>query len=237
MVYELPTHGAQIQQVLSIPDKRHVKKQVGFLHRKQFDALLAAPDRNTWSGRRDHAFILTAVQTALRVSEITSLKTYDLSLKSAPHLSVIGKGRKQRTVPLAKPVCAVLKDWLRQPPRGTENVLFPNRNADAMTIHGVQYLLRKHRASAIEQCSTLKSKPVTVHLLRRTAAMDLVQAGVDRSTIALWLGHQTIQSTEPYIEATLELKQRALAKVTPHQSPLKRFKATDRLIDYLNGLG
>ena len=130
--FEMPDHAAQIQRVLAIPSKRFTRKQVGFLNREEVDALLAAPDRGSWSGRRDHAFILTAVQTGLRVSEMTALKRKELIAGSGAHLRVIGKGRKERCTPLAKPTRAVLRNWLREPPRGNEDILFPQRQRQAV---------------------------------------------------------------------------------------------------------
>ena len=200
--FELPTHGAQIQWVLAIPGKRFTRKQVGFLNREEVDALHAAPDRGSWSGRRDHAFILTAVQTGLRVSEMTGLKREDLVMGAGAHLRVIGKGRKERSTPLAKPTCGVLKAWLREPQRGNRDVLFPNFRGERLTIHGVQHLLKKHQATAAKKCPSLKDRRVTVHLLRHTAAMDLLQARVDRSIIALWLGHESVETTQVLLELT-----------------------------------
>ena len=207
----------------AIPSKRFVRKQVGFLNRDEVDALLDAPDRSSWSGRRDYAFILTAVQTGLRVSEIIQLGRVNLELGASAHLRVIGKGRKERCVPLAVSTRNVLKAWLLEPQRGTQSVLFPNRHGNPLTIHGVQYLLGKHHEMAVHQCPSLKHKRVTVHLLRHTTAMDLLQAEVDRSTIALWFGHASAVSTEPYIEATLAIKQKALAKVAPLDAASRRF--------------
>lgn len=234
--FELPTHGAQIQRVLAIPGKRFTRKQVGFLNREEVDALLGAPDRGSWSGRRDHAFILTAVQTGLRVSELTGLKRQDLILGTGAHVQVIGKGRKSRSTPLAKPTCAVLKAWLREPQRGEQDVLFPSFRGDPLTIHGVQHLLKKHRATAAKQCPSLKNRRVTVHVLRHTAAMDMLQSDIDRSVIAMWLGHESFETTRVYVDATLEMKEQALAKTTPHNGKPKRYKAKDGLLAFLDSL-
>ena len=234
--FELPTHGAQIQRILAIPGKRFTRKQVGFLNREEVDALLAAPDRKSWSGRRDHAFILTAVQTGLRVSEMTGLKREDLIMGTGAHLQVIGKGRKARNTPLAKPTCAVLKAWLREPQKENQDVLFPSIRGDRLTIHGVQHFLKKHQTTAAKTCSSLTGRRVTVHLLRHTAAMDLLQAGIDRSVIAMWLGHESFETTRVYVEATMAMKEKALAKTTPHQGRSGRFKATDKLLAFLDSL-
>lgn len=233
--FELPTHAEQIQRVLAIPNKRFTRKLVGFLSRKEVDALLAAPDRSTWSGRRDHAFILTAVQTGLRVSEITALTPDDLFINGGAHVRVIGKGHKERCIPLAKPTISILKNWLKEPARN-DQILFPNANGKQLTVHGVQYLLNKHRTVAANKYPSLQKQQITVHRLRHTMAMDLLQSGVDRSVIALWLGHESIETTQIYLDATLELKEKALSKLSPVGSPTKRFRPTDELLDFLSNL-
>jgi site-specific recombinase XerD len=234
--FELPTHAAQIQRVLAIPSKRFTRTLVPFLTRAEVDALLAAPDQRTWFGRRDHAFLLLAVQTGLRVSEMTGLTREDAVLSTGAHVRVIGKGRKERCTPLARPTRDVLKAWLREPCRGTGNVLFPSATGSRLTIHGVQYLLNKHRQTASRTCPSLTHKRVTVHRLRHTAAMDLLQAGVDRSVIALWLGHESVETTQIYLEATLAMKEQALTKTSPPQSRAASYRPSDQLLAFLNSL-
>lgn len=234
--FELPTHSAQIQRVLAMPSKRFARTIVPFLTRPEVDALLVAPDRRTWPGRRDHAFILTAVQTGLRLSEMTGLKRDDLVLGVGAHLRVIGKGRRERCTPLAKTTRTVLQSWLREPQRGDGNILFPNARGVRLSVHGVQYFLNKHRLAASKLCPSLNQKRVTVHRLRHTMAMDLLQEGVDRSTIALWLGHQDVETTQIYLDATLAMKEKALAKVAPYQGKPSRFRPGDRLLAFLNNL-
>lgn len=234
--FELPTHAAQIQRVLAIPSKRFTRTLVSFLTRAEVEALLAAPDPKTWSGRRDHAFMLTAVQTGLRLSEITGLKREDLSLAVGAHVRVIGKGRKERCIPLAKSTRAVLIAWLREPPRGTRGVVFPSARGHRLSVHGVQYLLNKQRQAASQACPSLRQKRVTVHRLRHTMAMDLLQAGVDRSVIALWLGHESVETTQIYLEATLAMKEQALAKTNPPEGTVGRYQPDDRLLSFLNNL-
>src|SRR5438552_10100514 len=174
--FEAPAHSAQIQRVLAIPSKRFTRTLVHFLTRPEVEAWLAAPDQRTWSGRRDHAFLLVAVQTGLRVSEMTGLTRADLVLGAGAHVRVIGKGRKERCTPLARSTLAVVKTWLREPQRGRADVLFPSAKGARLSIHGVQYLLNKHRLTAATACPSLKSKRVTVHRLRHTMAMDRLQA-------------------------------------------------------------
>jgi site-specific recombinase XerD len=234
--FDTPAHSAQIQRVLAIPSKRFTRSVVPFLTRPEVDALLAAPDQSTWSGRRDHAFLLVAVQTGLRLSEMTGLTRQDLVLAAGAHVHVIGKGRKERCVPLAKPTVAVLKSWLREAQRGGGDVLFPSAKGERLSVHGVQYLLNKHRVAASSVCPLLKHKRVTVHRLRHTMAMDLLQAGVDRSVIALWLGHESVETTQVYLEATLAMKEQALAKTTPPNGKAARYRPGDQLLGFLNSL-
>jgi len=222
--------------VLAIPTKRFTRTLVSFLSRPEVDALLATPDRSTWSGRRDYVFILTAVQTGLRLSEMTGLKREDLIFGAGAHVRVIGKGRKERCIPLAKPTRTVLQTWLTEPPRGNGDVLFPSTRGQRLSVHGVQYLLNKHRLVAGKVCGSLLEKRVTVHCLRHTMAMELLQSGVDRSVIALWLGHESVETTQIYLEATLAMKEQALAKTTPPQGKLGRYQPGDELLNFLNSL-
>jgi site-specific recombinase XerD len=234
--FELPSHSAQIQRVLAIPSKRFTRTLVRFLTRLEVDALLAAPDRHTWFGRRDHAFILMAVQTGLRLSEITAVKREDLVLGAGAHVRVIGKGRKERSTPLAKPTVVALNAWLREPQRGDGGLLFPNAKGERLSVHGVQYLLGKCSEQAARACPSLKGKRVTVHLLRHTMALELLQAGVDRAVIALWLGHESVETTQMYLEATLAMKEQALMKTSPLNATLCRYRPGDQLLNFLDGL-
>lgn len=234
--FEAPTHSAQIQRVLAIPSKRFTRTLVNFLTRAEVDALLAAPDQRTWSGRRDHAFLLVAVQTGLRLSEMTGLKREDIIFGTGAHVRVIGKGRKERCTPIAKSTLVVLKVWLREPQRGDGDILFPSARGERLSVHGVQYILNKHRMAASRVCSSLSKKKVTVHRLRHTMAMDLLQAGVDRSVIALWLGHESVETTQIYLEATLAMKEEALARTSPHRGKPGRYHPGDHLLGFLNSL-
>jgi site-specific recombinase XerD len=234
--FEAPTHSAQIQRVLAIPSKRFTRTLVNFLTRAEVDALLTAPDQRTWSGRRDHAFLLVAVQTGLRLSEMTGLKREDIIFGTGAHVRVIGKGRKERCTPIAKSTLAVLKTWLREPQRGDHDILFPSARGERLSVHGVQYIMNKHRMAASRVCPSLNKKKVSVHRLRHTMAMDLLQAGVDRSVIALWLGHESVETTQIYLEATLAMKEEALARTSPHRGKPGRYHPGDHLLGFLNSL-
>jgi integrase/recombinase XerD len=231
--YEEPAHAALIQRVLAIPNKRYEKKLVGFLTRPEITALLDAPDLSHWAGRRDRALLLLAVQTGLRVSELTALRREDLVLGTGAHVRCQGKGRKERCTPLTRPLARILTAWLAEPtPRATP-LVFTSARGTRLSTDGVQYLLAKHLATARQCCPSLQKKTVSPHVLRHTAAMELLQAGVDRSIIALWLGHESVETTQIYLDANLAIKQEALEKTRPVQSRIGRFKADDQLLHFL----
>ncbi len=235
--FETPTHAAHIQRVLAMPSKRFTRRQIAFLTRPEVDALLAVPDQRTWFGRRDHALLLVAVQTGLRLSELTALTRDDVFVGTGAHVRVIGKGRKERCTPLAKPTIAVLNAWLREPPCGNARLLFPTARGTRLSADAVEYLVTKHRTAAAKVCPSLHDKRITTHGLRHTAAMELLQAGVDRSVIALWLGHESVETTQVYLEATLAMKEQALAKTTPpNGGRFRRYRPGDELLGFLNGL-
>lgn len=234
--FEMPSHAAQIQRVLAIPNKRCTRTQIGFLTRDEIDALLRAPDLDTRSGRRDHALMLLAVQTGLRLSEITGLCRSEVCLGTGAHVRVVGKGRKERSTPLTKATADVLRAWLREIETGEDTIVFPSARGARLSADGVQYLLAKHVAQACQACTTLAKKHVTAHVLRHTMAMELLQAGVERSVIALWLGHESIETTQIYLDANLEMKQAALDKVVPQPGRAGRFRPDDQLLAFLNAL-
>lgn len=231
-----PAFAAVAQRVLAIPSKRFTRKDVDFLNRAETEALLASPDQNTWSGRRDRAWLLVAVQTGLRVSELLGLCCQDVALGSGAHVRCLGKGRKKRCVPLRKDTVAVLRAWLKERNGQPTDVLFPNARGAALSRDGVEYLLAKHATAARLKCPSLKTKRVSAHVLRHTLAMDLLQSGVDRSVIALWLGHEYMETTQVYLHANMQLKEQALAKTDPFTGPSRRFRPSDRLLTFLQSL-
>jgi site-specific recombinase XerD len=233
---EMPDHAGQFQRVLAIPAQRCVHELVDYLSRAEVDALLAAPDQIRWSGRRDHAWLLLAVQTGLRVSELTALTREDTHLGGGAHVHVLGKGRKERCVPLTNQTTAVLQAWMKQPALGEGEFLFPNRCGGRLSSDGVQYLLAQHVGTASIVCPSLRSKRVSPHVLRHTAAMELLQAGVDTTVIALWLGHESVETTHIYLEADLAMRQKVLAKTTPHEGSPGLYKPDDALLAFLKAL-
>lgn len=236
VAFEAPTHAAQTQRILAIPAKRVTHPLVPFLNRQEVDALLAAPDRHTWSGRRDYALILLAVQTGLRLSELIGLQPADLHLGTGAHVRVIGKGRKERCTPLSSKTRAVLSAWMRESSSASTQPLFPNARGGRLSAHGVHYLVAKHVATAAATCPSLKYKRVTPHVFRHTAAMDLLQAGAEQSIIALWLGHESIETTQIYLDADLESKRRVMEMTTPPGGNPGRYRPDDKLLAFLKSL-
>jgi integrase/recombinase XerD len=236
--HEEPAQSGLIQRILAMPAKRYEKKLVGFLTRPEIDAVLAAPDLSTWTGRRDRAFLLIAIQTGLRLSEMTGLLTTDAVLGTGAHVRCIGKGRKERCTPLTRQGASTLKLWLREPRRGAGDILFPSARGTRLSADGVQFLLAKYVATAQKQCPSLENKRVTPHVLRHSAAMELLQGGVDRSVIALWLGHDSVETTQIYLDADLALKEKALAKITPmaNGKAAGRYRPDDKLLAFLKNL-
>jgi integrase/recombinase XerD len=234
--FELPAHAEQIQRVLAIPPKRTVHHQIGYLTRAEVDALLAAPDQTTWSGRRDHAWIALAIQTGLRLSELTGLQRQDVFLGSGAFVHVLGKGRKERSTPLTKQTVTILQTWLSEPARVVAKTVFPNRCGGRLSSDGLQYLLAKHVVTAAQACPSLGSKRVSPHVLRHTTAMTLLQAGVDTTVIAMWLGHESVETTHVYLEADLDLKRRTLEKTAPLDTGPAVYRPDDALLAFLNSL-
>lgn len=231
-----PSHSALIQQVLAIPTKKFERKPIDFLTNTEIDALLAAPDLNTWNGRRDRVLLLLTIQTGLRVSELIGLRCKDIMLDSGAHVRCKGKGRKDRCTPLRKELVAALRSWLKERSGQPDDPLFPNARGGFLSRDGVEYLLAKHVAVARQKCRSLQKKHISPHVLRHTAAMELLQHGVDRSVIALWLGHESLETTQVYLHANLEMKEKALAKTTPINVKPGRYQPDDQLLAFLKGL-
>lgn len=233
---EAPERGGLIQRVLAIPNKRCQRPLIGFLTRPEIEGLLSAVDRTTWIGRRDYAFLLLALQTGLRLSELISLRREDVTLGAGAHVHCVGKGRKERCTPLTKPAGRVLGAWLKEPPCSENLVLFPSLSGGKLSADAVQDLVHKHILVARAKCPLLTKKRVTPHVLRHTTAMELLQAGVDRSMIALWLGHESVETTQIYLDANVAMKEEILAKTNPINGKPGRYRPSDSLLRFLNGL-
>jgi integrase/recombinase XerD len=236
VTYQVPEHSALVQQILAIPRKKYERIQVEYLTEEECHALLDSPDRMTWAGRRDYALLLVAIQTGLRVSELTGLRCGDVSLGTGPHVRCTGKGRKSRCTPLRPQIADTLKAWMEERNADAAEPLFPNRCGSILSRDGVQFIITKHTTPAALQCTSLKEKRVTPHVLRHTAAMNLLHAGADTATIALWLGHETLDTVHVYVEADLAAKQRILEKTSTLGVRAKRFRPTDPLLTFLKEL-
>jgi integrase/recombinase XerD len=231
-----PEHAALIQRVLAIPAKRMDRQLVSFLTDAEVDALLAAPDRDTWVGHRDHALLLVAIQTGLRVSELTSLACGDVELGPAAHLRCYGKGRKERITPLTTEVCVVLRVYLAERQGRPDDVVFPSRRGGPLSSDAVAVAVARHARIAATRCPSLLTKTVTPHVLRHTCAMRLLAVGVDTSVIALWLGHEGVETTQIYLHADLAIKERALARTAPTGTTPGRYRPPDALLAFLESL-
>jgi integrase/recombinase XerD len=231
-----PEHAATIQRVLAIPSKRTDRAVVTFLDRAEIDALLAVPDRSTWTGRRDHTLLLVAVQTGLRVSELIGLTTDNVHLGRGAHLSCYGKGRKQRCTPLTAQTVAVLRAWLAELGDKPTDRLFPSHRGRPLSRDAVERRLIKYVTLAAQRCPSLRNKRVTPHVPGHSAAMQLLHAGVDTTVIALWLGHEKIETTQVYLHADLTIKERALALTTPPRTAPGRYRAPEPLLAFLDAL-
>lgn len=234
--FSQPAQSALIQRVLAIPSKRYDRSPIEFLTRNEIDALVAAPDDRTWIGRRDRALLLLAVQSGLRVSELVGLRCQDVVVGSGAHVRCLGKGRKERCTPLRKETATVLRAWLREQKGKPVDPLFPNAHGGQLSRDAVEHLLAKHVSTASRRCHSLKQKRVSPHVLRHSAAMDLLQHGVDRSVIALWLGHESVETTQIYLHANLALKEAALARTAPMKVRGGRYRPRDRLLTFLKSL-
>ena len=233
---EEPGASAACQRVLAIPTKRTARRLITALTRVEIEALLAAPDRNTWLGRRDHAILFLCIQTGLRVSEFVGLRRVDVVLTAGPHVRCRGKGRKERCTPLTRDAVKILRALFAERAGDPEAPAFLSRRGTALARDTVEDLVAKHAATATARCATLAAKRVTPHVLRHTAAVMLLQAGNDRSVIALWLGHESIETTQMYLDADLSMKERALSRTAPLSAGRGRFRPDDALLTFLNGL-
>jgi integrase/recombinase XerD len=231
-----PEHAADIERVLAIPPKRADQTIVTYLTDTETEALLAAPDRATRTGRRDHAWILLAIQTGLRASELTGLTCADVHLGTGPYVACHGKGRKDRITPLTAATVTTLRAWLAEHAGEAGDPLFVTSRSGPLSHDALQQRLSVHAAEAARTCPALASKNVTPHVLRHTAAMRLLHAGVDITVIALWLGHENVTTTQIYLQADMALKQRALDRTTPAATPPGRYQPPDQLLAFLEAL-
>ncbi len=236
LVLRAPESLAIATRVLAIPIKRADKKLIGSLTRAEVEALLAAPDQSCWVGRRDHALLLTLYNSGARVSEVTTLQRHQVCFGPPTFLQLTGKGRKERTVPLWSHTSRTLQAWFAELGEDGGRIAFPNTRGRPLSRDGVAHLLHRAIDKAVTGCPSLRTKKVTPHVLRHTTALHLLQAGVDIAVIALWLGHESIETTHVYLEIDLAHKEQALHKLTPVEGPIARFTAPDPLLTFLTSL-
>lgn len=233
---EEPALALHCQRILAVPNKRHERRPIEFLNREEIDALLAAPNLSTWLGRRDRTLLLVGVQTGLRVSELTGLNCQDVVLGTGAHLRCLGKGRKQRCTPLRPETAKTLDAWLRERRGLPDHPLFPSTRGGRLSRDAVEHLITKYTHRAEPTCPSLKRKRVSPHVLRHAAAMDLLHHGVDRSVIALWLGHESAETTQMYLHADMSLKEKALSRTAPLGIRPARYRPSDKLLAFLESL-
>lgn len=231
-----PAHALLCQRLLAIPSRRYERKVVQFLTAAEMDALVAMPDRSTWIGRRDRTLLLVACQTGLRVSELIGLKREDIVFGPGAHLRCVGKGRKHRCTPLRRDAVAALEAWMHTHPGAPADPLFPGIRGRPLSRDAVERLVTGYASAAAERCASLKGKRITPHVLRHGTAMELLRHGVDRSVIALWLGHESVETTQMYLHADLRLKEEALSHTTPLLLKPARYRPNDRLLAFLEAL-
>lgn len=224
------------QRVLAMPAKRHEKRAIDYLTRAEIEALIQAPDLSTWHGRRDRALLALALQTGLRVSELISLSCGDIVLGTSAHVRCMGKGRKERATPIRKDSAKVLRDWFAERSGAATDPVFVSNRNHRLSRDAVEQIVRTHVIVAAGKCLSLKKKRVTPHVLRHSAAMQLLQNGVDRTVIALWLGHESVETTQMYIHADIQLKEKAMARTRPVKAPPGRYRPDDKLLAFLEAL-
>jgi integrase/recombinase XerD len=233
---EEPAHALHCQRILAMPNKRYERRPIEFLNREEIDALLAVPDLSTWLGRRDRALLLVAVQTGLRVSELIGLKCQDVVLGTGAHVRCLGKGRKQRCTPLRRETTKTMDAWLRERHGQPEQPVFPSIRGGRLSRDAVEHLIAKYINVAKQTCPSLNGKKISAHKLRHSAAMDLLHHGVDRSVIALWLGHENVETTQMYLHADMQLKEKILLRTTPLGVKPGRYRPNDELLAFLESL-
>jgi site-specific recombinase XerD len=231
-----PEHAASIQRVLAIPPKRFERDLVTFLTEQEVDALLAACDRTTWTGRRDHALLVLAVQTGLRISELAGLTCSDVVLGTGAHVHCVGKGRKERRTPLVRKTVQVLHVWLAERKGSGHDPLFPTMTGHHLSRDAIEHRLAHYLVKATQNCPSMRTKQVTAHTLRHTAAMRLLLSGVDVTVIALWLGHEQVSTTTIYLHADMQQKERAIARITPPSTKPGRYRPSDAVLAFLEAL-
>lgn len=233
---EHPEHARTIARVMAIPTKRYERNIVSYLDLDEIKALLAVPDPTTWLGRRDHALLVLMIQTGVRVSELTGLRVCDVHLGTGAHIRVTGKGRKKRATTLTAETVKVIRAWLNERRGQPDDPLFPTRQGGPLSRYAIGVVVSKHAAAAATGRPSLQAKRTSPHTLRHSNAMLLRAKGVDIATIALWLGHESTQTTHIYEHADPALKEQAIARTAPLGAKPGRYRPSDPLLAFLEAL-
>jgi len=231
-----PAYLLHCQRILAMPSKRYVKRTVAFLDGEEIAAVLAAPDRSTWIGRRDHLVLLVALQAGLRASELIGLRRCDVVLGVGAHVRCEGKGRKERATPLRRETAKLLEVWIEERRAEKDEPLFPTMRGDRLSRDALEHLVRRHVEAAARLCPSLGGRRISPHVLRHSTAMELLRHGVDQSVIALWLGHESVETTQVYLHADMKLKEQALRRLADPALPPGRYRPDDRLLAFLEAL-
>jgi integrase/recombinase XerD len=234
--YQLPESSTLIAEVLSIPEKRTEKRLIDFLSQEEVKAILEAPNQQEWGGKRDYTFLTIAIQTGMRLGELTSLQWKDVSLEHHPYIKCLGKGRKERSTPLSSETVKCLLNWFRALNPLPTDFVFPTIHGQKMSADTVQLMLKKHAKKAVEHCKSISGKRITPHMLRHTTAMRLIEMGVDIASIALLLGHESIKTTYVYLKADMAMKEKILSKLPGSKVKTLRYKPDDNLRTFLKNL-
>lgn len=234
--FQFPVHGKLINEVLAIPEKRRSQKLIDFLTLKETNALVNAPNQKTWVGKRDNTFLVVAIHTGMRLAELTALRWKDVHLEQGAYIECLGKGRKARLTPLSQEAIKCLSLWIKELNPLTTDVVFPTIHGEKMSPDAVEYMVKKYTAIAAKHCHSLTSKKITPHVLRHTAAMRLVQTGIDLSSIALWLGHESIKTTYVYMTADIAMKEKIIKNLPVLKTKTARYKTNDKTMAFLEGL-
>ena len=224
------------QRVMAMPAKRHVKRAIDYLSREEIEAVIAAPDLSTWHGRRDRVILVLALQTGLRVTELVTLTCSDIALGAGAHVRCLGKGRKERSTPIRKDSIKLLKDWLAERRGQPADPLFISNRGTQLSRDAIECMVQKHAATASRACPSRRAKRISPHVLRHSAAMQLLHGGVDRTVIALWLGHESVETTQMYLHADMKMKEQAIAMTRPVEAKHGRYRPSDKLLSFLEAL-
>ena len=236
LAFDAVVQTPQLQRILAIPRKRWERPLVGFLSEAEIQAVLQAPSPNCWTGRRDRLLFQLLYNTGARISEIIHVRVADVIQDQCQTIRFTGKGRKQRVLPLSKGTRRLLQAWIKENASQPDQPLFPNRFGHHISRSGAAHRLQVAIAAAAHVCSSLGKRNISPHQLRHTMAVHMLKTGVRLEVIALWLGHEKLDTTHHYLELDLAMKEKALKSLDACGTQSRRFQPTDQLLNFLDGL-